>query len=134
MYRIRSSLDFKEKLSPENSGMMLIDFQSELVGRNNSTAMQNALQLYLSAKKLQLPMAVTSLVGNNRPGALLSILEEHVPEADLVQRQTINAWSVDQVQRRIEGSSITKVVLAGAMVDVSLTQTCLNCLRENYDV
>lgn len=133
MYR-KSAPNFKEQISAKNTGLVLIDYQPEFVEPNSSTAVRNAIQLYQTAQELSLPVTVTTLASENSSGALLPEFEEHIVGGEVVQRQAINAWSVAQVRRNVEGTSKTKVVLAGGLADVSLTATSLSCLRENYDV
>jgi nicotinamidase-related amidase len=93
----------------ETSALVLIDYQvgtMQLIKNIHSdVALRNAVNLAKAAKRLQMPVVLTTSQENNVQGELAPVLQRILPEAfkSRVQRAGIvNAWTDPNFRRAVE--------------------------------
>lgn len=130
---------YLEKLAPENSVLVMIDYLTGLlpgmktiapdVYQKNVTALARVAQIF----NHRMPTIILGDEGGFR-GKFLVQLSEYLPDAPRVSRHTPSGWGSPEFQILIERENRPKVILAGISLDNCVMQTALDLLKAGYEV
>jgi Isochorismatase family len=116
-----------EPLTSENAAFVLIDHQLGLMSRVRDYSIaelkHNVLGLAKAAKALKLPIVVTTTARDSTWGPTFPELVEALPEVEIIDRSSVNAFDDPRVARAIESTSRQKLFLP-----VSRWKFVLRCL------
>jgi nicotinamidase-related amidase len=125
----------------ETSALVLIDYQvgtMQLIKNIHSdVALRNAVNLAKAAKRLQMPVVLTTSQENNVQGELAPVLQRILPEAfkSRVQRAGIvNAWTDPNFRRAVELTGRKQLVMGGVTTDICLVFPSISAVRGGYEV
>jgi nicotinamidase-related amidase len=126
-------------LTPENSALIVIDYQpvqvNSIASMERQRLVSNILRAARAARLYGLPIVhstVNVATGINKPAikALRTLLEE-VPTYD---RTSINAWEDVEFRKAVQATGRKKLVMAALWTEACLTFPALDAMREGYEV
>src|SRR5688500_1772617 len=128
-----------ERLSPENSVLLLIDHQAGLLPLVNdwsqSELKNNVLALAKIAKIFNLPVIITSSYEQGPNGPLAPGIKEIFPDVKVIKRQgEINAWDDPNFVKAVEATGRKKLIMAGIVTDVCIAFPALSAIEAGYEV
>jgi len=111
-----------EPLSSQNAALVLVDHQVGLMTgvRDYSTGelKHNVIALARAAKALKLPIVVTTTARDSMWGPTFPELVEALPDIEIIDRSSVNAFDDARVARAIEATGRKKLIFAGISLEV----------------
>ena len=126
-----------EPLTSENAALVLVDHQVGLMSgvRDYSIAelKHNVVGLARSAKALKLPIVVTTTARDSMWGPTIPELVESLPEVQIIDRSSVNAFDDAQVARAIELTGRRKLIFAGLSLEVCAAFPAMTAVARGLD-
>jgi nicotinamidase-related amidase len=128
------------ELTVDNSVLMLIDHQPMVAFAVHSIdpglMLNNVVALAQAARDLGVPTVLTTV------GAKGSILVDPIfkeisalfPGVTPIDRTSTHAWSHPEVRKAVDATGRKKLIMAGLVTEVCLSQSVLAALKDGYDV
>ncbi|WGS18069.1 MULTISPECIES: hydrolase [unclassified Bradyrhizobium] len=127
-----------DQLTPDNSVLLLIDFQPQYTFSTRSlpidTIVNNAEALAKAARVFKVPTVVTTITAKAFAGPLLADLQAVNPDVSPIDRTVINAWSDPRVRDAVKATGRKKIIMAGLWTDNCIMLPALAALKEGYEV
>ena len=127
-----------EILTPENSVLLLIDYQPQMMFGTTSIDTQklknNAVALAKSAKVFQTPTIITSVETESFSGYVIPELLDVFPTHDIIERTSMNSWDSAAVRHAIAATQRKKIILGGLWTEVCITLCALSALQDGYEI
>jgi len=127
-----------DQLTPENSVLLLVDFQPQFVFSTRSTPVDalvnNAVALAKAARLFNVPTVVSTIAAKAFAGPLLADLQAVNPSSAPLDRTVINAWSDPRVREAIKATGCKKLLIAGLWTDNCVMLPALSALAEGHEV
>ena len=126
-------------LTPENSALVLIDFQPGLIEGTKSVSREilvnNVVALGKTGALFRLPV-VLSTVGVNAgyQEDTIAELQSVLPGIPTVDRSKVNAWEEPAFREAVIATGRQKLIMAGLWTEVCLVFPALDLLNEGYQV
>jgi nicotinamidase-related amidase len=126
-------------LTPENSALIVIDYQPSQVAAVNSMDRElltrNIISVAKLAKLYKLPIVLTTVnvVANNQPPTLTE-LREVLPDSEEIDRTQLNSWEDADFRRAVEAAGRKKLIMTALWTEVCLAYPALDAMREGYEV
>lgn len=126
-------------LSPENSALVLIDYQPSLVAGTHSieraVLVNNVVAMAKAARLYSLPTILSTV------GVTAGYQEDTIPElqevlADVspIDRNTVDAWDTPAFREAVEATGRRKIIMGALWTEVCLAYPALNMLIEGYEI
>lgn len=126
-------------LSPENSALVLIDYQPSLVAGTHSierpVLVNNVVAMAKAAKLYDLPTVLSTI------GVAAGYQEDTIPElreilagVETIDRSTVDAWDTPAFREAVEATGRRKIIMAALWTEVCLAYPALDMLREDYEI
>lgn len=126
-------------LSPENSALVLIDYQPGLVDGTTSierpVLINNVIAMSKAAQLFNLPTIVSTI------GVDAGYQEPTLPEimsalngVDPLDRHTVDAWDTPEFRAAVEATGRKKIIMGALWTEVCLVYPALDMLREGYEI
>lgn len=135
---ISNKRSFYDRLTPENSVLMLIDHQTGLMlGVKTIDPLElsnNVLALAETAKLFDIPTILTTSGSKGPNGPIMSELVELFPDHEIIDRTLINTWDDDRVTDIVRKTNRNKIIMAGITSDVCLAFPATAAVGEGFDV
>src|SRR6266705_6543630 len=126
-----------EPLTAQNAAVVLVDHQVGLMTgvRDISTGelKHNVVGLAKAAKLHKLPIIVTTTARDSMWGPTFPELVEALPEIDIIDRATVNAWDDPRVSKAIEATGRRKLIFAGVSLEVCAAFPAITAIGRGYD-
>ena len=126
-------------LTPENSIVIIIDYQPTQVGSIESmdkhTMVKNVVALIKLAKVFKMPIVVSTV--NVKAAGLKSTIPQiaqEVKELTSYDRTTINAWEDIEFLEAVKATRRKKLIIAALWTEACLLFPTLDALKEGYEV
>ncbi len=126
-------------LTPENSALVLIDYQPGLVDGVNSqsreTLINNVVAIAKAAKLFELPIVLSSVgvdAGYQEP--TIPGLQGLLPDVKVIDRSTVNAMEHDGFRAGVEATGRRKLIMGALWTEVCLVFPVLDLVKEGYEV
>jgi nicotinamidase-related amidase len=123
-------------LTPENSTVIIIDYQASQVGSIESTdkyrMVQNTIALIKLAKVFKMPIVVSTV--NVKNGGTIPQIEIEVKDLPSYDRTTINAWEDKEFLEAVKATKRKKLIIAALWTEACLLFPTLDALKEGYEV
>ena len=107
-------------LTPENSALVLIDYQPMLVdgvkSQSKETLINNVVAIAKTAKLFELPIVLSSVgveAGYQEP--TISELQTLLPDVKIIDRSTTNAMEHEGFRAAVEATGRRKLIMGGAL-------------------
>ncbi len=127
-----------ELLTPQNSALLLIDHQPQMifgVRSHDRQAIRNNVQaLAKSAKVFQVPTVLTTVAAESFSGPLIPEIKNVFPQNEVFDRTSMNTWDDARVVDALKKSGRPKLVIAALWTEVCLTMPALEAMGEGYEV
>jgi nicotinamidase-related amidase len=126
-----------EPLTSENVALVLVDHQVGLMSgvRDYSIAelKHNIVGLAKAAKALKLPIVVTTTARDSMWGPTIPELLEALPEVQIIDRSSVNAFDDPRVAHAIETTGRRKLVFAGLSLEVCAAFPAITAVSRGLD-
>src|SRR5580692_10565326 len=126
-----------EPLTSENAALVLVDHQVGLMSgvRDYSIAelKHNVMGLAKAAKALKLPIVVTTTARDSMWGPTFPELVEALPDIEIIDRSSVNAFDDARVTRAIEGTGRKKLIFAGISLEVCAAFPAITAIGKGFD-
>ena len=127
-----------DELTPENSVVLLIDYQPQYAFSTHSTSIDslvnNAAGLAEAARVFKVPIVITTITAQAFAGPLLDQVQAAVPNIKPIDRTVINAWQDERVAKAIRATGRKKIVMACMWTDNCVMLPALSALAEGFEV
>ena len=126
-------------LTPENSALVLIDYQPMLVdgvkSQSKETLLNNVVAIAKTAKLFELPIVLSSVgveAGYQEP--TISELQSQLPDVEIIDRSTVNAMEHEGFRAAVKATGRRKLIMGALWTEICLVFPVLDLLREGYEV
>jgi nicotinamidase-related amidase len=124
-------------LTPENSTLIIIDYQATQVGSVDSSdkfhIVQTTIALIKLAKVFKMPIVV-STVNSALNGPTIPQVAHEVKDLPSYERTTINAWEDKEFLEAVKATKRKKLIIAALWTEACLLFPALDALKEGYEV
>ncbi|MGO4422976.1 hydrolase, partial [Streptomyces sp. MCAF7] len=118
--------------------VLFVDHQPQMffgTGSGDRTAIINAtVGLAKAAKVFEVPTVLTTVAAESFSGPVLPQLAEVFPDAEIIDRTSMNAWEDPALVEAVKATGRTKVVIAGLWTEVCLVLPVLSMIAQGYEV
>ncbi len=126
-------------LTPENSVLILIDYQPPQIFTTKSMDKQqlinNVVALAKIAKNFGLPIILTTVnVSNGVNADTIPQLRSVIPDVRSIDRTTINSWEDEEFVKAVRATGRKKLIMAALWTEACLIFPALDALKEGYEV
>ena len=126
-----------EPLTAQNAAVVLVDHQVGLMTgvRDISTGelKHNVVGLTKAAMLHKLPIIVTTTARDSMWGPTFPELVEALPEMDIIDRATVNAFDDERVSRAIERTGRKKLIFAGISLEICAAFPAITAVAKGLD-
>src|SRR6201990_750085 len=126
-----------EPLTVDNAAVILVDHQVGLMTgvRDYSTGdlKHNVGALARAAKALKLPIVVTTTARDSMWGPTIPELVEALPDIEIIDRSSVNAYDASRVARAIEATGGGKLIFAGLSLEVCAAFPAITAVGRGLD-
>ena len=126
-------------LTPENSVLVMIDYQpvqvSSVASRDRQSLVRNVVSVAKGAKLFGLPVIISTVnveSGRNKP--TIHQLTEIFPEVKPIDRSTINAWEDSAFVEAVKSTRRNKIILVALWTEACMIFPTLDALKEGFEV
>ncbi len=127
-----------ELLTPQNSAMLLIDHQPQMMfgvqSHDRQAIVNNVTALAKAAKTFEVPTILTTVAAESFSGPLIPEIVKVFPNQKIYDRTSMNTWDDKGVVQAIKDSGRKKLIIAALWTEVCLTMPALEALAEGYEV
>lgn len=132
------SFEIKGLLTPDNSALILIDFQPQMFFGVQSIDRQllinNVVGLAKSAKIFRVPTILTTVAAESFSGPLLSEIKDIFPAHEVIDRTSMNSWEDENFVRAVEKTGRKKLIMAALWTEVCLAFPVISAIEADYEV
>jgi nicotinamidase-related amidase len=126
-------------LTPENSTVIIIDYQNTQVESIESTdkyrMVQNVIALAKLAKVFKIPMVVSTVnVKTGLNGPTIPQIAQEVKDLPTYDRTSINAWEDKEFLEAVKATNRKKLIIAALWTEACLLFPALDAMKEGYEV
>src|ERR1700752_2910753 len=124
-------------LRSDNAALVLVDHQVGLLTgvrdipiaelKNNVVSLAKAMRI------LKVPIVVTTTSRDSMWGPTFPELVEALPEIDIIDRASVNAWDDPKVTAAIEATGRRKLIFAGVSLEVCAAFPAITAVGKGYD-
>ncbi|MER6140446.1 hydrolase [Streptomyces sparsogenes] len=133
-----SAVPSPDLLTPDNAVVLFVDHQPQMffgTGSGDRNSIINAtVGLAKAAKVFDVPAVLTTVAAESFSGPILPQLAEVFPDAEIIDRTSMNAWEDPALVEAVKATGRTKVVIAGLWTEVCLVLPVLSMLAQGYEV
>jgi nicotinamidase-related amidase len=126
-------------LTPQNSALILIDFQPGLIEGTNSIdrdiLVNNAVAMAKVGVMYEMPIIVSTIA------VTAGFQQDTIPQiknilsgVETVDRDNVNAWEQPEFRAAVEATGRKKLIMAALWTEVCLAYPVLDLLREGYEI
>ncbi len=126
-------------LTPENSALILIDFQPSLIegthSINQDILVNNVVAMAKVGMMYKMPIVLsTIMVKAGYQQDTIPAIKDVLAGVETIDREHVNAWEQPEFRTAVEASGRKKLIMAGLWTEVCLAYPVLDLLREGYEV
>jgi len=125
-------------LSPHDHTLILIDHQSQMAFATKSIdaieLRNNAGLVAQSAKIFGVSTIITTVAEKSFSGPLFKEIKEVFPEADVVDRTTMNTWEDQRIAAKVNAIGKSRLVFGGLWTSVCIVGPTLSAFDQGFEV
>lgn len=125
-------------LSPDNSALILIDHEPQMIfgvgSMDRQLLLNNVEALVKSAKVFNVPTILTTVEAEAFSGEILCQIKDVFPDIKPIDRTTMNSWEDPNFYEAVKSTGRKKLIMAALWTEVCLAFPVLSALKENYEV
>jgi nicotinamidase-related amidase len=127
-----------ELLNPQNSALILIDFQPQMTfgvaNIDRQTLFNNVILLAKAAKIFNVPTILTTVETKSFSGNMWPQILDIFPDQEPVERSSMNSWEDAKLVEAVVATGRKKLIMAALWTEVCLTFPALEALQAGYEV
>ena len=127
-----------ELLNPQNSALILIDFQPQMTfgvaNIDRQTLFNNVMLLAKAAKIFNVPTILTTVETKSFSGNFWPQVLDIFPGQEPVERSSMNSWEDAKFVEAVAATGRKKLIMAALWTEVCLTFPALEALQAGYEV
>jgi nicotinamidase-related amidase len=127
-----------ELLNPQNSALILIDFQPQMTfgvaNIDRQTLFNNVMLLAKAAKIFNVPTILTTVETKSFSGNFWPQVLDIFPDQEPVERSSMNSWEDAKLVEAVAATGRKKLIMAALWTEVCLTFPALEALQAGYEV
>ena len=129
----------EELLSPENSVLVIIDYQpvqvQSIESMNRRALINNIIAVTKLAKIYQVPILLSTVnVATGRNKETIPELKKELDGVTSYDRTSINAWEDKEFNEALKATGRKKIVICALWTEACLTFPSIDALREGFEV
>lgn len=128
----------KTLLDPTNHTLIMIDHQSQMAFATKSidaVSLRNNVGLVArAAGDFKVSTILTTVAEKTFSGPIFTEIKDAFPNADVIDRTSMNTWEDGRVTDRVNEIGKEKIVLAGLWTSVCIVGPALSALDQGYQV
>jgi nicotinamidase-related amidase len=128
----------KTLLDPTNHTLIMIDHQSQMSFATKSidavSLRNNAALVAKAAKEFNVSTILTTVAEKSFSGPIFDEIRSVFPEANIIDRTTMNTWEDARIAERVNGIGKDKIVLAGLWTSVCIVGPALSAIDQGFEV
>jgi nicotinamidase-related amidase len=125
-------------LNPQNSALILIDFQPQMTfgvaNIDRQALFNNVILLAKAAKIFNVPTILTTVETKSFSGNMWPQLLDIFPDQEPVERSSMNSWEDAKLVAAVAATGRKKLIMAALWTEVCLTFPALEALQAGYEV
>lgn len=127
-----------ELLNPQNSALILIDFQPQMTfgvaNIDRQTLFNNVMLLAKAAKIFNVPTVLTTVETKSFSGNFWPQVLDIFPDQEPVERSSMNSWEDAKLVEAVVATGRKKLIMAALWTEVCLTFPALEAMQAGYEV
>ncbi|MBI5656333.1 MAG: hydrolase [Geobacter sp.] len=127
-----------ELLNPQNSALILIDFQPQMTfgvaNIDRQTLFNNVMLLAKAAKIFNVPTILTTVETKSFSGNMWPQILDIFPDQEPVERSSMNSWEDAKLVEAVVATGRKKLIMAALWTEVCLAFPALEALQAGYEV
>jgi len=127
-----------ELLNPQNSALILIDFQPQMTfgvaNIDRQTLFNNVMLLAKAAKIFNVPTVLTTVETKSFSGNFWPQVLNIFPDQEPVERSSMNSWEDAKLVEAVVATGRKKLIMAALWTEVCLTFPALEAMQAGYEV
>ena len=131
-------MNYTELLNPQNSAVIFIDFQPQMVfgvaNIDRQTLFNNVLLLAKAARTFKVPTILTTVESKGFSGNMWPQLLDIFPDQQPVERSSMNSWEDANFVAAVKATGRKKLIMAALWTEVCLAFPALEAIKAGYDV
>lgn len=131
-------MNYTELLDPQNSAVIFIDFQPQMVfgvaNIDRQTLYNNVLLLAKAAKTFKVPTILTTVETKGFSGNMWPQLLDIFPDQQPVERSSMNSWEDEKFVAAVKATGRKKLIMAALWTEVCLTFPALEAIKAGFEV
>lgn len=131
-------MNHAELLNPQNSAVIFIDFQPQMVfgvaNIDRQTLFNNVLLLAKAAKTFKVPTVLTTVESKGFSGNMWPQLLDIFPDQQPVERSSMNSWEDEKFVAAVQATGRKKLVMAALWTEVCLAFPALQAMQAGFEV
>jgi nicotinamidase-related amidase len=124
-------------LTSDNAALVLVDHQVGLLtGVRDFTLAElksNVVSLAKAMRALKVPIVVTTTARDSMWGPTFPELVTALPESNIIDRNSVNAWDDPKVAAAIEAVGRKKLIFAGVSLEVCAALPAITAIGKGYE-
>lgn len=131
-------MNHAELLNPQNSAVIFIDFQPQMVfgvaNIDRQTLFNNVLLLAKAAKTFKVPTVLTTVESKGFSGNMWPQLLDIFPGQQPVERSSMNSWEDEKFVAAVKATGRKKLIMAALWTEVCLAFPALQAMQAGFEV
>jgi len=127
-----------ELLNPQNSALILIDFQPQMTfgvaNIDRQTLFNNVMLLAKAAKIFNVPTILTTVETKSFSGNFWPQVLDIFPDQEPVERSSMNSWDEPKLVEAVVATGRKKLIMAALWTEACLTFPALEAIKAGYEV
>lgn len=128
----------KTLLNPTNHLLIMIDHQSQMAFATKSidaiTLRNNAALVAKAAHEFKVPTILKTVAEKTFSGPMFDEIKAVFPDANVIDRTTMNTWEDARIAERVNQFDKAKVVFAGLWTSVCIVGPTLSAIDQGFEV
>lgn len=125
-------------LTPKNAALLIIDYQpvqvSSVASMDRRAMVENVVAVARAAKLFGVPVVLSTVNVKQGGDPTVDKLKAVLPDAEEIDRTTINAWEDVEFVRAVKATGRKKLIMAALWTEACLTFPTLDALKEGFEV
>lgn len=124
-------------LTSDNAALVLVDHQVGLLSGVRDIPLaelkSNVVSMAKAMRILKVPIVVTTTARDSMWGPTFPELVTALPEINIIDRNTVNAWDDPKVAAAIEATNRKKLIFAGVSLEVCAALPAITAVGKGYE-
>jgi nicotinamidase-related amidase len=127
-----------EILTPQNSVLLLIDYQPQMafgvVSIDRQMLKNNAVALARSANLFKVPTVITAVESEGFSGYVFPEILNVSPSSNVIERTSMDSWDSQSVRDAIAATNRKKLIIAGLWTEVCINLCAFSAMQDGYEI